>query len=83
MTGTPATSGATPAIGIQVTGTATCAGGKVLLGGGGRVVAAGGNQHVALTESYPSLTTVWTAVGTVTESGAGVTTVTAFALCTK
>jgi len=89
VTGTAVTSSSNPAVGTQVSATASCAAGKVLLGGGAQVTATGGQQaRVVLTSSYPSSTTVWTAQATVitalSGSGAGNTvTVTPYALCSQ
>jgi hypothetical protein len=71
--------------GTLVTATATCAAGKVLLGGGGRVTVSSGlaDAFVSLRSSYPTATDTWTAVAIVTVGlplGAS-TTVTAYALC--
>lgn len=74
------TSDILPALGTQVTATATCAAGKVLLGGGARVT--GGNGSI-LNSSYPSSTTTWTAVGEVVLVQLGTFTVTAYALCSE
>ena len=73
--------------GTQITATASCAAGEVLLGGGGDVTTNGvGNlkRRTVLASSYPSSTTTWTVVGVVTDSNLAATqtmSVTAFALC--
>jgi hypothetical protein len=65
--------------------TATCPGGKVLLGGGAQVTTtAAQKSRAALVSSYASSTTVWTAIAVVSTGalGSGNTmTVTAYALC--
>jgi len=84
--GTPVTSAANAAANTQVTGTATCAAGKVLLGGGAQATITSANvDRVLLSASYPSSTTVWTAIATASAAlGAGQTmTVTAYALCSQ
>jgi hypothetical protein len=69
----------------SVTATASCPSGKSLLGGGGLVTTTvAQKERVHLTASYPTSTTVWTAIGVVGVGalGAGQTmTVTAYALC--
>jgi hypothetical protein len=80
VVGTTATSGAIPALGTLVTATATCAVGKVLLGGGARVTGGGG---AVVKASYPSSTTTWTAVGEVELVLLGTFSVTAYALCSQ
>jgi hypothetical protein len=84
VVGTPVESAASPNLGTRVTATATCAVGKVLLGGGAQVTTSAGTGAV-LQSSYPSSTTAWTAVGEVTTALApGDTfTVTAYALCSE
>ena len=68
-----------------MTATATCAAGKVLLGGGALVTTTvAQKERVHVTASYPSAVNVWTAIGVVgiAALGAGQTmTVTAYALC--
>jgi hypothetical protein len=85
VTGTPVTSAANAARNTTVTATATCPAGKMLLGGGATVTStAAQKERVYLALSYPSSTTVWTAVGVVgiASLGTGQTmTVTAYALC--
>lgn len=85
MTGTPVTSSTGAGAGTLVTATATCAAGKVLLGGGARVTVSSGvaEAFVALRSSYPSATDTWTAVAVVTANlpPLASTTVTAYALC--
>ncbi|MEN9582597.1 MAG: hypothetical protein RL641_551 [Candidatus Parcubacteria bacterium] len=71
--------------GAQVTSTATCPAGKVLLGGGAEVVTTdSGKYKVSVTSSYPSSATVWTAIATeMADLTADKTmTVTAYAVCT-
>jgi hypothetical protein len=84
VTGTPVTSAAGAVLGTQVTATATCAAGKVLLGGGTQITTSAGTGAV-IESSYPSSTTVWTAVGEVTTAlpPADTFTVTAYALCSQ
>ena len=84
MTGTPVTS-AGPSAGMLITGTATCAAGKVVLGGGALVTVSnsGSDRRVALRTSYPSAANTWTAVAIVItdlQNGQSAT-VTAYALC--
>ena len=71
--------------GTQVTSTATCDPGKVLLGGGARVTTTDTNlARAGLVTSYPSSTTTWTAIGMVTDSNLAngrTVSVTAYALC--
>lgn len=85
ITGTPVTSVVNAARNTLTTATATCPAGKALLGGGGTVTTtAAQKERVVLVSSYPSSTTVWTAIGVVAIAalGAGQTmTVTAYALC--
>jgi hypothetical protein len=84
VVGTPVESAASPILGTQVTATATCAVGKVLLGGGARITTSGPTGAV-VNSSYPSSTTVWTAVGEVTTAFTleNTFTVTAYALCSE
>jgi hypothetical protein len=84
VTGTTASVSALSAPGT-VTGaaTATCAAGKVLLGGGALITGTG-TAVAAIYSSYPSSTTVWTAQAVVTSSGlSGTVTVQAYALCSQ
>ena len=84
MIGTPVTSAANAAQNVLVTATATCPMGKVLLGGGAHITTtATQKSRAVLVSSYPSSTTVWTAIGVAEAAlGAGNTmTVTAYALC--
>jgi hypothetical protein len=84
VTGTPTTS-VSPAAGTLVTATATCAAGKVVLGGGGHATVSNAalNPYLAFRSSYPSAADTWTAVAVVIASfPPGVSTsVTAYALC--
>jgi hypothetical protein len=87
VTGTPVTSGAGVLAGTLVTATATCASGKVVLGGGAQVTVSSGsaNALVSLRSSYPSATDTWTGVAVVTLNLplGTTTTVTAYALCSQ
>jgi hypothetical protein len=81
VTGTPVTSTTAPAIGTLLTATATCAAGKVALGGGGRITVSGlGEGAVSMRSSYPSATDTWTVVGVVTAL-LSTATVTPYVLC--
>ena len=84
VVGPPVTSAANAARNTVVTATATCVTG-VLLGGGAQVTTtAAQKERAQLVSSYPSSTTVWTALGVVSIAalGAGQTmTVQAYALC--
>lgn len=86
VTGATQNSVSAAAIGTQVTATASCAAGSVLLGGGAQVTTNdGGANKVEVQASYPSSTTTWTAVG-VTSSSLAVNrtmSVTAYALCSQ
>jgi hypothetical protein len=82
--GVGSSTAANAAAGTTFTDTATCAAGKVVLGGGGSLtISSGLNQRIALVASYPSSTTTWTVKGVViTALGTGVTaSATAYALC--
>ena len=68
------------AIGALVTATATCAAGKVALGGGGRITVSGIGE-VSMRSSYPSATDTWTVVGVVTATLLSTATVTPYVLC--
>jgi hypothetical protein len=83
VVGTPVSTGTNPLVGARVTATAACPSGSVLLGGGAQATTTGSTGRAALSSSYPSSTTVWTAVGVVTRApGPGNRmTVTAYALC--
>ena len=85
MTGTPVTSSNAALAGTLVTATATCAAGKVALGGGGRVTVSNplAEGFVAMRSSYPSAAGTWTAVAVVTASLPLLTsaTVTPYVLC--
>ena len=85
MTGTPVSSATGAGAGTLITATATCAAGKVVLGGGALVTTsnAGSDRRVALRTSYPSAANTWTAVAIVItdlQNGQSAT-VTAYALC--
>jgi trimeric autotransporter adhesin len=77
------TSAAAPTSGTTATATASCTGGKVLLGGGAQVTNTKSPEESVITQSYPSSTTAWTAVGVVTANlnGANTMTVTAWVVC--
>ena len=68
-----------------MTATASCASGKVALGGGGRITVSSGlaDARVSLRSSYPSATATWTAVAVVTVALPllTTTTVTPYVLC--
>ena len=86
MNGTAVTSSSSASEGTLITATASCAPGKMLLGGGARVTTddAGHAERTVLAGSYPSTATVWTGIGVVTGSNLGNgkhMTVQAFALC--
>lgn len=85
VNGTPVISVANASRNTVITATASCAVGKMLLGGGGMVATtATQKERVVLQASYPSSATTWTAVGVVAIAalGSGKTmTVTAYALC--
>jgi hypothetical protein len=86
VTGTPTTA-SSPAAGTLVTANATCAVGKVVLGGGALVTVSSAalEQFVALRSSYPSAADMWTGVAIVIASlpiGQS-TSVTAYALCSQ
>jgi hypothetical protein len=56
----------------------------VLLGGGARVTNGQAAQRTVLTDSHPTSTTVWTAIGVVITAltGGNTMSVTAYAICT-
>jgi len=86
VTGTTATSPAGASLGTLITSDATCAAGKVLLGGGAYVTNSDTAEleKVGLQSSYPSSTTTWTATAVVTGAklgGGDTISVTAYALC--
>ena len=85
VTGTTITSAQGAVKGTQVTATASCAVGKVLLGGGAQVTTTDPTlARAVLVSDYPSSATSWMAVGMVSDSnlGGGLTfSVTAYALC--
>jgi Collagen triple helix repeat (20 copies) len=85
VVGTAATSSAAATAGTQVSATASCASGKAALGGGASVTTNDSNQFVALTASYPSSTSQWTAVGTVMQDLTPTKTMTvqAYVLCSE
>ena len=80
--GAGANTASNPNAGTTFTDTATCTGGKVIVGGGGQVTTTQAGR-AALLESYPSSSTVWTVVGVVTTSMTGGNTAraTAYAVC--
>ena len=85
ITGTTATSAAGASKGTQVTSTATCPNGRMLLGGGGDIITTDKKKERAvLVSSHPISATVWAAVGMVGDSKLGTKetiSVTAYALC--
>lgn len=83
--GTPVVSAVNAALNTQVTATAACTVGKLLLGGGALVTTTANAARVGLSASYPSSTSAWAAVGTVRQKlGGGRTmTVIAYALCSQ
>jgi Collagen triple helix repeat (20 copies) len=85
VTGSPVTSAPNAPRNTILTATATCASGKVALGGGGRVTTtAAQKERALLVASYPTAADTWTVSGVVGISalGGGQTmTVTAYALC--
>jgi hypothetical protein len=85
VTGTPVTSANAVGAGTLVAATATCAAGKVALGGGGRIAVSSGlaESSVSMRSSYPSATNTWTAVAVVSVALPLLTstTVTAYVLC--
>jgi hypothetical protein len=85
VTGTPVTSANGVGAGTLVTATATCAAGKVALGGGGRITVSSSlaEPSVSMRSSYPSATNAWTVVAIVNATllpGTS-TTVTPYVLC--
>lgn len=87
VAGTTATSANNPNTGTTLTSTATCAAGKVILGGGAVAAVSDVSQtgKIGLLQSYPSSTTVWTASVTVVANinGGANASVTAYALCSQ
>jgi hypothetical protein len=85
VTGAPVTSANGVGAGTLVTATATCAAGKVALGGGGRITVSNGlaEASVSMRSSYPSAKDTWAAVAVVTVTLPLVTslTVTPYVLC--
>jgi hypothetical protein len=84
VTGTPVTSDTNPVLGSVVIATATCADGKVLLGGGAEVTTnALVKSSAVLQSSFPSSATTWTAKGVVNGIiiGGKTITVKAYAIC--
>jgi hypothetical protein len=73
--------------GTVVTSTASCAPGKVVLGGGANVTTTDTNRNRGvLVSSYPSSTSTWTAIGVVGDSNLAngkTTSVTAYVLCSQ
>jgi hypothetical protein len=81
VTGTSQSTGGNPAVGItSPTSTATCAAGKVLLGGGASVTQSGSLARGAVSSSAPT-SGAWTATAVVTVTGGGTVTITAYAIC--
>jgi hypothetical protein len=85
VTGTPVTSANGVIAGTLVTATATCAAGKVALGGGGRITVSSGlvEASVSMRSSYPSAAGTWTVVAVVNAAllAGTSTTVTPYVLC--
>ena len=82
IAGTAVTSAVNPAAGTQVTATASCPIGQVLLGGGGTATNTQSPELSILSQSFPSSTTQWTVVGVSTKiTGGSTMTVQAFAIC--
>jgi hypothetical protein len=83
VNGTPAVSAAGAAANTVVTATASCAAGKVALGGGALVTTTAVASRAALQASYPSAVGTWTAIGVVTQGlgGSNTMTVTAYVIC--
>jgi predicted flavoprotein YhiN len=81
--GAGANTAANPTAGTTFSDTATCTGGKVVLGGGGQVNATAQRERTSMLESYASSSTVWTVLGIVTVNMTGSNTAhaTAYALC--
>jgi hypothetical protein len=78
------TSAANPVLGTTATAVASCTAGRVLLGGGAQVTNTSSPEKSVVTQSFPSSTTAWTAVGVVTgqlNNGGNTMTVAAYALC--
>jgi hypothetical protein len=60
--------------------TATCPSGTKLLGGGANITQ-GSSLRAAISASYPSNSTTWSATEVVTVSGGGSAQITAYAVC--
>jgi hypothetical protein len=87
VTGETKTFAARNNVGVSLTSTASCSTGQ-LLGGGANIANNGNNlsEVVALTTSYPSDSSTWTATATVVFSGPGAgptPSITAYALCSS
>ncbi len=81
VTGTPVSTVGNPAVGISTNAaTATCPTGTKLLGGGANVTQGSGARG-AVSGSYPSSGTTWSATAVVTVSSGGTVTITAYAVC--
>lgn len=62
--------------------TATCTGGKVVVGGGYRATNVSSQRDIVVTDSYASSTTVWTAVGMAYDTAGDKSfSLTAYAIC--
>jgi len=60
--------------------TATCTGGRKIVGGGA-IIGSDASGQVGITASYPSSATVWTATGVEHDNDNSNWTITAYALC--
>jgi len=85
VTGTSVQFGASPAVGVTASATATCASGKAVGGGATITHATGGSakQWAALTESKMVSTNQWTATATIMVSANGGTppSIQAYVIC--
>ena len=62
--------------------TATCTGGKKVVGGGYNTLNTSDSRTIVITASYPSSATVWTVRGTTEQSGASrSSSLQAYAIC--